>query len=71
MIKNTEDHKKSIAEKEVEVKEALKQLNSRLEIIGNLVHDSVPISNDEVNIWQFGLACCTFPFVTNGSNISL
>ncbi|EXC15377.1 Serine--tRNA ligase [Morus notabilis] len=49
MIKNTEDHKKSIAEKEVEVKEALKQLNSILEIIGNLVHDSVPISNDEAN----------------------
>lgn len=31
-----------------EIKEALKLLNSRLEIIGNLVHDSVPISNDEV-----------------------
>lgn len=48
-IKSTEDTKKSIAEKEVEVREALQQLNSRLEIIGNLVHDSVPISNDEAN----------------------
>ena len=50
MIKNTEDNKKLIAEKEVEVREALTQLNSRLEIIGNLVHDSVPISNNEVKI---------------------
>ncbi|PON43943.1 Serine-tRNA ligase, type [Trema orientale] len=48
-IKSTGDTKKSIAEKEVEVREALQQLNSRLEIIGNLVHDSVPISNDEAN----------------------
>ncbi|KAF4361233.1 hypothetical protein G4B88_000631 [Cannabis sativa] len=49
MIKNTDDNKKSIAEKEVEVREALTQLNSKLETIGNLVHDSVPISNDEAN----------------------
>lgn len=48
MIKNTKSTRNSIAEKDAEVKEALKLLNSRLEIIGNLVHDSVPISNDEV-----------------------
>ncbi|KAF3454587.1 hypothetical protein FNV43_RR05035 [Rhamnella rubrinervis] len=49
MIKNTEDNEKSTAEKETEVREALKELNSRLEIIGNLVHDSVPVNNDEAN----------------------
>ncbi|KAF3454459.1 hypothetical protein FNV43_RR04906 [Rhamnella rubrinervis] len=48
-IKNTEDNKKLTAEKETEVREALKELNSRLEIIGNLVHDSVPVNNDEAN----------------------
>lgn len=48
MIKNTEDNKKAAAEKEAEVQEVLKQLNSKLDIIGNLVHDSVPVSNDEV-----------------------
>jgi seryl-tRNA synthetase len=53
MIKNTEDNKKSAAEKEAEVREVLKQLNAKLEIIGNLVHDSVPVSDDEVN----DLAC--------------
>ncbi|KAF5454009.1 hypothetical protein F2P56_023710 [Juglans regia] len=49
MIKDTEENKKSAAEGEVKVREVLKQLNSKLETIGNLVHDSVPISNDEAN----------------------
>ena len=35
-------------EKEAEVQEVRAALYSKLEIIGNLVHDSVPISNDEV-----------------------
>lgn len=48
-IKDTEENKKLSAEKDVEAKDLLKQLNSKLEIIGNLVHDSVPISNDEAN----------------------
>ena len=48
MIKNTEDNKKSAAEKEAEVQEVSNQLNAKLMIIGNLVHDSVPVSNDEV-----------------------
>lgn len=47
-IKDTEENKKLSAEKDVEAKDVLKQLNSKLEIIGNLVHDSVPVSNDEV-----------------------
>uniref|UniRef100_A0A2N9EUZ9 serine--tRNA ligase n=1 Tax=Fagus sylvatica TaxID=28930 RepID=A0A2N9EUZ9_FAGSY len=49
MIKNTEDNKKSAAEKEAEVREVSNQLNAKLMIIGNLVHDSVPVSNDEAN----------------------
>ncbi|KAL4637049.1 hypothetical protein ACB092_03G052600 [Castanea dentata] len=49
MIKNTEENKKSAAEKEAEVREVLQQLNSKLLLIGNLVHDSVPVDNDEAN----------------------
>ncbi|XP_038892840.1 serine--tRNA ligase isoform X2 [Benincasa hispida] len=48
-IKDTEENKKLSAEKDVEAKDVLKKLNSKLEIIGNLVHDSVPVSNDEAN----------------------
>lgn len=48
MIKSTDENKKLTAKKEVEVQEALAALNSKLEIIGNLVHDSVPVSDDEV-----------------------
>ncbi|KAL9318505.1 hypothetical protein ACSQ67_015022 [Phaseolus vulgaris] len=47
-IAESEETKKLIAEKEVEVRETLNLLNSKLETIGNLVHDSVPISNDEI-----------------------
>ncbi|KAL0008635.1 hypothetical protein SO802_010137 [Lithocarpus litseifolius] len=47
MIKNTEENKKSAVEKEAEVPEVLQQLNSKLLLIGNLVHDSVPVDNDE------------------------
>ncbi|KAJ7973373.1 serine--tRNA ligase-like [Quillaja saponaria] len=49
VISETDQTRKLIAEKEVEVKEAQNQLNSKLETIGNLVHDSVPISVDEAN----------------------
>ncbi|CAK9167983.1 unnamed protein product [Ilex paraguariensis] len=49
MIKNTEDNKQLTATKEAEVQEARAALYSRLEVIGNLVHDSVPVSNDEAN----------------------
>ena len=43
MIKNTKESKKSATEKEAEVREVLQQLNSKLLLIGNLVHDSVPL----------------------------
>ncbi|XP_075484764.1 serine--tRNA ligase-like [Primulina tabacum] len=49
MIASTEENKKLTANKEAEVQEALAAVQSRLQIIGNLVHDSVPISNDEAN----------------------
>ncbi|KAL2344081.1 hypothetical protein Fmac_005366 [Flemingia macrophylla] len=49
LIKESEETKKSIADKEVEVGETLSLLNSKLETIGNLIHDFVPISNDEAN----------------------
>nr|POE98116.1 serine--trna ligase [Quercus suber] len=49
MIKTTKENKRSAAEKEAEVQEVLQNLNSKLLLIGNIVHDSVPISNDEAN----------------------
>lgn len=48
MISSTEETKKLIAAKELEVQEAKATLDSKLETIGNLIHDSVPVSNDEV-----------------------
>lgn len=56
MIKDTEDNKRLAAEKEVEVREALNLLNSKLEVIGNLVHDTVPIHDDEVMTWHITCA---------------
>lgn len=49
MIASTEENKELTAKKEAEVQEAQAAVQSRLQIIGNLVHDSVPISNDEAN----------------------
>ncbi|OMO75331.1 hypothetical protein CCACVL1_16221 [Corchorus capsularis] len=48
-IAQVEQVKQSKAEKEVEVQEIWNSLKSKLEKIGNLVHDSVPVSNDEAN----------------------
>ncbi|KAM7273673.1 hypothetical protein ACFE04_028337 [Oxalis oulophora] len=47
MINKSEDNKKSAVDKEEEVREAYAALKSKLELVGNLVHDSVPISNNE------------------------
>lgn len=49
MINNTNENKQLSTIKEAEVQQALDALNKRLEAVGNLVHDSVPISNDEAN----------------------
>ncbi|XWS62508.1 hypothetical protein CRYUN_Cryun06bG0017000 [Craigia yunnanensis] len=48
-IAKTEEVKQRIAEKDIEVKDAWAVLKSKLEKIGNLVHDSVPVSDDEAN----------------------
>ncbi|KAJ0079512.1 hypothetical protein Patl1_22668 [Pistacia atlantica] len=49
MIAKSEVAKQATTDKEVEVREAWTVLKSKLEIVGNLVHDSVPVSNDEAN----------------------
>lgn len=47
LIKSTEEKKRAIVDKDKEVSEAKAALDAVLNTIGNLVHDSVPISNDE------------------------
>ncbi|CAH9058476.1 unnamed protein product [Cuscuta epithymum] len=49
LINSTEENKKVTAKKEEEMQEAQAALNKRLEVIGNLVHDTVPVSNNEEN----------------------
>ncbi|KAJ9141246.1 hypothetical protein P3X46_031803 [Hevea brasiliensis] len=49
LIKNTNDNKQLSADKEAEVQLASLALIKRLEAVGNLVHDSVPVSDDEAN----------------------
>ncbi|XP_071736676.1 serine--tRNA ligase-like [Rutidosis leptorrhynchoides] len=49
LIRKTMEIKSSIAKKDAQVREARAALYSILKTIGNLVHDSVPISNDEAN----------------------
>ncbi|KAL6560642.1 hypothetical protein OROGR_004201 [Orobanche gracilis] len=49
MIASTEENKELAARKEAEVQEALAAVQSKLAIIGNLVHDSVPVNNNEDN----------------------
>ncbi|XAR63610.1 Serine--tRNA ligase [Bertholletia excelsa] len=49
MIKSTEENKQLTANKDAEAQEARAALYAKLEIIGNLVHDSVPVSDDEAN----------------------
>ncbi|EPS69221.1 hypothetical protein M569_05545, partial [Genlisea aurea] len=43
------ENSENTSKKELEVQEALEAVKSRLAVIGNLVHDSVPVSNDEEN----------------------
>ncbi|KAG8364011.1 hypothetical protein BUALT_Bualt19G0081900 [Buddleja alternifolia] len=49
MIATTEENRELTTKKEAEVQEALAAVQSRLGTIGNLVHDSVPVNNDEAN----------------------
>lgn len=50
LIKDTEENKQLTAKKEAQVQEAQRALHSNLNLVGNIVHDSVPVSNDEVRI---------------------
>ncbi|KAF7050200.1 hypothetical protein CFC21_058591 [Triticum aestivum] len=49
LIQSTEEIKRRLAAKETEVEEAKTTLDTKLVTIGNLVHESVPISGDEAN----------------------
>ncbi|GAY49134.1 hypothetical protein CUMW_116950, partial [Citrus unshiu] len=49
MVTKTNEIKQQSADKEVEVREAWAAVKAKLEVVGNLVHDSVPVSNDEAN----------------------
>lgn len=49
LIAQSKDLGKAIAELEVTVGEVLGTMQSSLKKIGNLVHESVPVSNDEEN----------------------
>ncbi|KAK2640459.1 hypothetical protein Ddye_028254 [Dipteronia dyeriana] len=49
IIKKTNEIKQISENKAAEVREADNAYKSKLEIVGNLVHDSVPVDNDEAN----------------------
>ncbi|KAL6649407.1 hypothetical protein ACP70R_013631 [Stipagrostis hirtigluma subsp. patula] len=49
LMESTDEIKKRLAAKEVEVQEAKTTLDAKLSTIGNIVHASVPISDDEAN----------------------
>ncbi|GAB2294280.1 hypothetical protein Dimus_038291 [Dionaea muscipula] len=48
-IKSTEETKELIAKKTADVEEVHSALKAKLEVVGNLVHDSVPVNDDEAN----------------------
>lgn len=50
LIKSTEENKELTVQKEAEVQAALAALQAKLGEIGNLVHDSVPVDNNEVRL---------------------
>ncbi|XP_062216448.1 serine--tRNA ligase-like [Phragmites australis] len=49
LMETTDEIKKRLAAKEVEVQEAKSTLDAKLVTIGNIVHESVPVSDDEAN----------------------
>ncbi|KNA19956.1 hypothetical protein SOVF_056730 isoform B [Spinacia oleracea] len=49
LIRSTEENKKLTADKDAEVQEVKAALYAKLELVGNRVDDSVPISNDEAD----------------------
>lgn len=58
LIKDTEENKQLTAKKEAQVQEARNVLDLNLDLVGNIVHDSVPVSNDEVRlVFHIHYAC--------------
>lgn len=53
IIQQTEKNKQDSTAKEAEVREAYAALKAKLEQVGNLVHDSVPVDKDEVSAISF------------------
>ncbi|CAD6210036.1 unnamed protein product [Miscanthus lutarioriparius] len=49
LMESTDEIKKRLAAKEVEVQEAKSTLDAKVTTIGNIVHESVPVSDDEAN----------------------
>ncbi|OEL27308.1 Serine--tRNA ligase, partial [Dichanthelium oligosanthes] len=49
LMESTDEIKKRLAAKEAEVQEAKSSLDAKLTTIGNIVHESVPVSDDEAN----------------------
>ncbi|KAH6802427.1 seryl-tRNA synthetase / serine-tRNA ligase [Perilla frutescens var. frutescens] len=49
LIASTDENRELTVQKEAEVQEALAAVQTRLATIGNLVHDSVPVDNNEDN----------------------
>ncbi|CAN1219344.1 Serine--tRNA ligase, cytoplasmic [Linum perenne] len=49
LVQSTNDNKLQTASKEKEVQEAKATLYAKLETVGNLIHDSVPVSKDEAD----------------------
>ncbi|PWZ44228.1 Serine--tRNA ligase [Zea mays] len=52
LMESIDEIKKRLAAKEVEVQEAKSTLDAKVTTIGNIVHESVPVSDDEVT-WKF------------------
>jgi seryl-tRNA synthetase len=48
LMESTDEIKKRLAAKEAEVQEAKGTLDAKLMTIGNIVHESVAVSDDEV-----------------------
>ena len=48
LMESIDEIKKRLAAKEVEVQEAKSTLDAKVTTIGNIVHESVPVSDDEV-----------------------
>lgn len=58
LMEKSKEVKKKIVEMEEKEKEVIKARDGLVVAIGNLVHDSVPVSDNEVRLVVSGLNCC-------------